>query len=133
MDQRGRVIDVYGSLRRSTATARTFFNAALAANDDPGEVITDLAQALETVIEELVPAAFHNTEQYSNNHVERDHGHLKVRLKPMRGLKTDRTASVVIRGHALIQNLRCGHYELGTESTQHLRLVAAFDELTETN
>jgi len=51
----------------------------------------------------------------------------------MRGLKTDRTASVVIRGHAFIQNLRRGHYELGTETRRpHLRLVAAFDELTAT-
>ncbi|MFT7601647.1 MAG: hypothetical protein ACI8TP_004607, partial [Acidimicrobiales bacterium] len=46
---------------------------------------------------------------------------------------TDRTASVVIRGHALIQNLRRGHYELGTDARhQHLRLVDAFDELTKT-
>ncbi len=51
----------------------------------------------------------------------------------MRGLKTDRTASVVIRGHAFIQNLRRGHYQLGTETRhQHLRVAAAFDELTET-
>jgi IS6 family transposase len=49
----------------------------------------------------------------------------------MRGLKTDRTASVVIRGHAFIQNLRRGHYELGTE-TPHLRIVAAFKELSST-
>ncbi len=32
----------------------------------------------------------------------------------MRGLKTNHTASVVIRGHAFVQNLRRGHYELGT-------------------
>ena len=50
----------------------------------------------------------------------------------MRGLKTDRTASVVIRGHVFIQNLRRGHYELGTETQQHMRVAAAFDELTET-
>jgi IS6 family transposase len=50
----------------------------------------------------------------------------------MRGLKTDRTASVVIRGHAFIQNLRRGHYELGTETPYHLRVVAAFEELTST-
>jgi hypothetical protein len=51
----------------------------------------------------------------------------------MRGLKTDRTASVVIRGHAFIQNLRRGHYEVGSEARhRHLRLVAAFDELTAT-
>ncbi len=120
------------SQRRNIAAAHTFFRRALAANDEPGEVITDLAQALETVIEELVPAAFHNTDQYANNRVECDHGRLKARLKPMRGLKTDRTASVVIRGHAFIQNLRRGHYELDANTHQHLRLVAAFNELTET-
>ena len=31
----------------------------------------------------------------------------------MRGLQTDRTASVVIRGHAVMQNLRREYYELG--------------------
>lgn len=33
----------------------------------------------------------------------------------MRGLKTDRSATVIIAVHALIQNLRRGHYELGVE------------------
>jgi len=41
---------------------------------DPGEVITDRAPALANVIEELVPAAWHNTGQYENNRVEGDHG-----------------------------------------------------------
>ena len=132
VDQRGQVIDVFVSPRRNIAAARTFFTTALAAHREPDEVITDLAQALETVIEELIPDAFHNTEQYANNRVECDHGRLKSRLSPMRGLKTDRTASVVIRGHAFIQNLRRGHYELGTEAHHHRRIVTAFDELTET-
>ena len=49
----------------------------------------------------------------------------------MRGLRTDRTATTVIRGHAFIQNLRRGHYELGVEARhERLRLAAAFDELT---
>jgi len=66
------------------------------------EVVTDLAPALETAIEELIPDAFHNTEKHANSCVECDHGRLKSRLRPMRGLKTDHTASVVIRGHAFI-------------------------------
>lgn len=49
----------------------------------------------------------------------------------MRGLKTDRTASVVITGHAFIQNLRRGHYELGVEAQPRLRVAADLDELTE--
>jgi len=47
----------------------------------------------------------------------------------MRGLKTDRTASVMIRGHAFVQDLRRGHYELGVESAPVFRLATAFDEL----
>jgi hypothetical protein len=41
-------------------------------------------------------------------------GQLKRRLRPMRGLQTDRTAQLVIAGHAFLQNLRRGHYELGS-------------------
>ncbi len=47
----------------------------------------------------------------------------------MRGLKRDSTASVVIRGHAFMQNLRPGHYELGIHALPGLTVVAAFDEL----
>jgi hypothetical protein len=45
---------------------------------------------------------------------------------------TDRTAQVVIAGHAFIQNVRRGHYELGVKADQHLRVRDAFNELTET-
>src|SRR5450759_2322034 len=48
-----------------------------------------------------------------------------------RGLKRDRTASVVIRGHAFIQNLRRGHYELGVDARPGLTLAAAFDDLAQ--
>ena len=50
----------------------------------------------------------------------------------MRGLRTDQTASVVTRGHAFVQSLRRGHYELGDEARhKRLRLAAAFDELAD--
>lgn len=45
------------------------------------------------------------------------------------GSQRDRIASVVNRGHALIQNLRRGHYELGIDARPELTLAAAFDEL----
>jgi len=129
VDQHGQVIDVYVSRRRDIAAARTFFSTALAVHGDPGEVITDRAPALANVIEDLVPAAWHNTGQYENNRVECDHGRLKARLRPMRGLKTHRTASVVIQGHAFVQNLRRGQYELAVDSDALFRLTTAFDEL----
>jgi transposase-like protein len=129
VDQRGQVIDVFVSKRRDIASARRFFTTGLAAHRAPAEVTTDRAATLANVIVDLIPPAFHNTGQYENNRCEADHGRLKARLRPMRGLKTDRTASVVIRGHAFVQNLRRGHYELGVEVAPVFRLATAFDEL----
>lgn len=71
---------------------------------------------------ELLPAALHDTTLYANNRVEADHGRLKARLRPMRGLKRDRIASVVMRGLAFIQNLRRGQNELGVEARPGLAL-----------
>ena len=130
VDGYGQVIDVYVSVRRDIAAARTFFAAALSAHGQPDEVVTDRAPALAYVIEELLPDACHNTRQYANNRLECDHGQLKARLQPMRGLKTDRTAQVIIRGHAFMQNIRRDHYELGVDArNRQLRVAAAFDEL----
>jgi transposase-like protein len=131
VDDQGQVIDVYVSARRDITAARRFFTAAITAHGTPAEVVTDLAQALETVVEEQMPDAFHNTERYANNRVECDHGRLKARLRPMRGLKTDRTASVIMAGHAFMQNVRRGHYELGIEANPRLRVAEAFTELSQ--
>jgi transposase-like protein len=64
-----------------------------------------------------------------NNRIEADHGRLKHRLRPMRGLRTDRTATVIIAGLAFMQNIRRGHDELGNDAHRTLRVVAAFTEL----
>ena len=80
------------------------------------------------VLDELLPIPWHRTEQYANNRVEADHGRLKSRLRPMRGLKQDRSARVVIGGHAVVQNPRRGHYELAAEEPTNKRLTVAFDE-----
>ena len=75
----------------------------------------------------------HTTGPYASNRIECDHGRLKARLRPLRGLKTDRTASVVIRGRAFIQSLLRGHFELGVDARhERLRIAAAFDELATT-
>jgi transposase-like protein len=81
------------------------------------------------VLDDLVPAALHVTEQYSNNRIEADHGRLKARLRPMRGLKRLRSAARIAAGHAFVQNLRRGHYEIATDARPSLRLAAAFTEL----
>jgi transposase, IS6 family len=68
-------------------------------------------------------------DRYANNRVEADHGRLKARLGPMRGLKQDRNAKVIIAGHAFVQNLRRGHYELAVEEPMTQRVAVAFSDL----
>jgi transposase-like protein len=130
IDQFDQVIDVFVSPRRDITAARRFFERAIATTKvAPVEVVTDRAATYPVVLDELLPAAWHRTEQYANNRVECDHGRLKARLRPMRGLKQDHSARVIIAGHAFVQNVRRGHYELATEEPVTRRVMVAFDEL----
>jgi len=130
LDQSGQVIDVYVSRRRHREAARRFFQRALAVAAEPVEVTTDRAPVYPRVLDELLPAACHVTDSYTNNPVEADHGRLKaVRLRPMRGLKRDRSLRTVAAGHAFLQNVRRGHYELATDAGAVDRVAVAFSEL----
>jgi transposase-like protein len=130
IDQHGQVIDVLLSTRRDAAAARRFFTRALRTlKVTPSEVVTDAAPIYPAVLDDLLPSAWHHLEQYANNPIEADHGQLKRRLRPMRGLQTDRTAQVVIAGHAFVQNLRRGHYDLASNTPPATRLTSAFTEL----
>ena len=130
VDQHGQVIDVLVSTRRDQEAARRSFRRALTTlKVTPTEVVTDAVPTYPRVLDELVPAAWHHVERYANNRIEADHSRLKHRLRPMRGLRTDRTAQVIITGLAFLQNLRRGHYELATETPHPPRIAAAFTEL----
>jgi transposase-like protein len=129
IDQFGQVIDVYLSPRRDAKAARGFLERAIGRTRvSPVEVTTDRYRVYPRALDELLPAAFHDTEVHANNTLETDHGRLKARLRPMRGLKQDRTASVIVAGHAFVQNLR-GFYDLGTDVPSVSRLGHAFAEL----
>ncbi len=130
IDQFGQVIDVLASPKRDLAATHRFFTRALKHGPRPAEVITDKAAVYPPVLEELAPNAWHHTERYANNPIEADHGRLKSRLRPMRGIKQLRSARIISAGHAFVQNIRRGHYELGTQETVNLRVQAAFNELT---
>jgi transposase-like protein len=130
IDQFGQVIDVFLSPRRDAKAARQFFERAMdRTRISPVEVSTDRYRLYPRVIDELLPAAFHSREVHANNPIETDHGRLKARLRPMRGLKRDRTASLIVARHALVQNLRRGFYDLGTDVPPAARLADAFAEL----
>jgi len=130
IDQFGQVIDVFVSARRDAKAARRFFDQVVGATKvTPVEVTTDKAPVYPAVLEELLPAAWHRTDQYANNGIECDHGRLKARLRAMHGLSQDRSLRVIVAGHAFMQNVRRGHYELAVEEPANRRVAVAVEEL----
>jgi len=117
-----------GAARPGPGFAR-FFTRALRAGTVPAEVTTDRAPAYPQVLEELIPSALHTAERHANNPIEADHGRLKARLRPMRGLKRHRSARILAAGHAFVQNLRRGHYDIATDVPDRGKLRVILDEL----
>ena len=85
---------------------RRFFAQAFKQAPRPSEVTTDRAPAYLRVLDEVLPEALHVVEQYAHSPIEADHGQLKSRLRPMRGLKRLRSVQVISLGNAFVQNLR---------------------------
>ncbi|WP_261568720.1 IS6 family transposase [Frankia gtarii] len=130
VDQRGQVIDVLANARRDQTAAHQFFTRALSHGPRPVEVTTDKAPVYPRILDDLLPEACHVDAAKKNNRIEADHGRLKARLRPMRGLKRLRSVQTISSGHAFVQNIRRGHDELGIDTDPHARLTAAFAELT---
>ncbi|SQD97835.1 Integrase catalytic region [Parafrankia sp. Ea1.12] len=96
----------------------------------PIEVTIGKAPVHPRLLDELLPEACHVDAARENNRIEADHGRLKARLRPMRGLKRLRSVQAISTGHALVQNIRRGHYELAVGTSPRQRLTAAaFTEL----
>ena len=128
----GRVVDVYVSERRNAAAARAFFERA---SDEtavrPDRVTTDKAGCYPPALRAVLPGAEHRAAKYLNNGLERDHGHLKQRVRPMRGFKILASADVFSCGHGLIQNLRNGFSTLKATLPRPLRLLTAWPQLAQ--
>jgi transposase-like protein len=127
----GRQILAGSSSSVDRCSARRFFRRLTVLKVTPTEVVTDAAAVYPRLLDELVPSAWHHVERWANNRIEADHSQLKHRLRPMRGLRTDRTAKVIIAGLASMQNLRRGHCELGVDLPRPFGIIAAFGLLAQ--
>ncbi len=104
-DEDGQVVDVYFSERRNVGAAESFFRRALKETGaQPERITTDKARCYPPALKVVLPDEEHQDSKHLNNGLERDHGYLKQRLKPMRGFKCPASADTICRGHALIQN-----------------------------
>src|SRR5262249_23766564 len=80
--------------------ARTFFKRAIASTGTtPRRVITDKAGTYPPALVIAVPGVRHRTGRYRTDGIERDHGFLKERLRPMRGLKSI-SSTVIFRARS---------------------------------
>jgi transposase, IS6 family len=120
---------VFVSPRGDATAARRFFERAIGAPRWRPWRSRPIRRRYPLALEELLPAAWHRTQQHGNHRVEGAHGRLKAWLRPLRGRKRDPNAQVLIAGHALVQNLRRGHDGLAVEEPAIRRLAVAFDEL----
>ena len=131
IDEHGQIIDVFLRDRRNAEAARTFFKQAIDAGGvTPMRVTTDKAKSYPKAMRTLLPDVEHRTSKYLNNWLERDHQHLKGRIRPMRRFKQAASASNFCRGHALIRNLTRGHSALTNTLPVRQRLAFAWATLT---
>jgi transposase-like protein len=132
IDGHGQIVDAYVSPTRDMAAARRFFEVTIASSGTtPRRVITDKAGTYPPALVVAVPGVLHRTGRYRTNGIERDHGFLKERLRPMRGLKSVTSAEVFTRGHALMRNIRRRFYRVVEAIPQRLVLTWTWNRLAE--
>jgi transposase-like protein len=132
IDGHGQIVDAYVSPTRDMVAARTFFEWAIASSGTtPHRVITDKAATYPPALSAAVPGALHRTGRYRTNGIERDHGFLKERLRPMRGLTSVASAAIFTSGHALMRNIRRGFYRLVESVPQRLVFAWTWSRLAE--
>jgi hypothetical protein len=106
---------------RNMVATRRFVERAIASSDTtPRRVITDTATTYPPALAVAVAGLLHGTGRYSANGIERDHGFLKERLRPMRGLKSVASAAIFVSGHALMRRIRRGVFQIVESVPQRL-------------
>jgi transposase-like protein len=117
IDEYGQVIEVLFREHRDTEAATAFFRSALENTGvTPQTVTTDKAAAYPPALAQGLPEVEHMTGKAEQQRIERDHQHLKGRLKVFRGCKTTVGAQRFCQAHGFVRNLRQGFYRLGAVS-----------------
>ncbi len=136
IDEYGQVVEVLFREHRDTEAATAFFRSALENTEvTPHTVTTDKAAAYPPALAEVLPDVEHITGKAEQQRVERDHQHLKGRLKVFRGCKTAGGAQRFCQAHGFVRNLQQGFYRVGAlprDSNEAIRppLVRAWEALT---
>jgi len=119
VDKAGKTVDFYLSRKRDVNAAKAFLHKALKGQRIPAKITLDAYAASQRAVAELkasgeLPKRVRvRTSKYLNNPIEQDHRRVKQRLRPMLGLKSFRTATVVIGGIELAEKIKKGQFKIG--------------------
>ena len=114
IDEHGQVVEVLFQEHRDTTAATAFFRSALENTGvTPYTVNTDKAAAYPPALAAVLPDVQPITGKAEQQRIERDHQHLKGRLRVFRGCKTVRGAQRFCQAHGFLRNLCQGFPRLG--------------------
>ncbi len=127
VDSEGNTIDFYLSKTRDAKSAKCFFKKALASShvSQPRIITVDKNPAYPLAIQELkeekrMPKGIQiRKSKYLNNIVEQDHRFIKKRVRSMLGLKSFRTATLILRGIEAVHMIKKGQLHQRVKSAQN--------------
>ena len=127
VDKAGKTVDFYLSRKRDVNAAKAFFRKAVLEQRTPTKITLDAYAASHRAVADLketgeLPKRVQvRSCKYLNNIIEQDHRRVKHRLAPMLGLKSFRTAAVVISGIELAEKIKKEQFKIsklgGTTAT----------------
>ena len=119
VDKAGQTVDFYLSRKRDVNAAKAFLRKAMREQRTPTKITLDAYAASHRAVADLkktgeLPRRVRvRSSKYLNNIIEQDHLRVKHRLRPMLGLKSFRTAAVVIGGIELAEKIKKGQFKMG--------------------
>ena len=119
VDKAGKTVDFYLSRKRDVNAAKAFLRKAMKGQRVPTKITLDAYAASHRAVADLKEAGelskrvVLRSSKYLNNLIEQDHRRIKQRLRPMLGLKSFRTARVVIAGIELAERIKKGQFKIG--------------------
>jgi len=119
VDKGGKTVDFYLSQSRDVNAAKAFLRKAMKGQRTPSKITLDAYAASHRAVAdlkengELPKRVLLRSSKYLNNLIEQDHRRIKQRLRPMLGLKSFRTAAVVICGIELAEKIKKRQFKIG--------------------
>ena len=119
VDKAGKTVDFYLSQKRDVNAAKAFLHKAVKFQRIPTKITLDAYAASHRAVADLkvtgeLPKRVRiRSSKYLNNTIEQDHRRVKQRLRPMLGLKSFRTAAVVISGIELAEKIKKEQFKIG--------------------